>query len=60
MDGALPIVRLRAVDLGAGRDSLEGNREQVDLGALSQLRQARLAQNLPPRPVRATSQGVVF
>jgi hypothetical protein len=38
LDGALPIVRIRAVDLGSGRDPLEGEGNQVDMGPVPQLR----------------------
>jgi hypothetical protein len=47
-------MRLRAVGLGARRDSLEGGREQVDLETLSQLQQARLA---PGRTSRSEHDG---
>ena len=52
-DGVLPIVRLRAIDLGPGRDPLEGEGQHVDVGPLLQLRPAWLAQGLPPQADRA-------
>src|SRR5215207_135496 len=53
MDGELPILRIRAIDLGVGWDPLEGDRKQADLGPVSQLPQAWFVHDLTSRPERA-------
>jgi hypothetical protein len=46
VDRAVPVVRLRALDLGDRRGALEGVGNVLHLGPLSAVRQARLAHDL--------------